>query len=320
MVLYSVFEGTVTPGQLEGWFRDLGLDEKFLPAPIRSVDAFEKVTGPCGICRSYPLDDPGGNAASRRRRTRQDGKGREATPMIRHVRRDKDQVVRHLVREVRDEASVKLSYDVRRAECVFRRDQAPSVPHGAGTLLVTPDYEAIRQLPQAEHDTVGQVLTELQAAYRHHCTDLTGDRLRAVIRGYIEGLSAVRMRPTGGEYFVHRSHSGTLAALRELVSRFGDGSHLSRVPVPDEDEMREMITTAFTTRARDELAKLAIDIATAQRDGVGGAALATLHKRFRDLQASAAEHARLLSTSLDDTKATLQLVNTQLASLLANAS
>jgi hypothetical protein len=37
--------------------------------------------------------------------------------MIRHVRRDKDQIVRHLVREVRDEAPVKLSYDTRLGAC-----------------------------------------------------------------------------------------------------------------------------------------------------------------------------------------------------------
>jgi hypothetical protein len=184
MVLYSVFDSEVTPAQLQLWFTELGLDAAFLPGPICAVDAFEKVTGPSGIRHSYPLDDPAGS--TRRRRNPQDGKGREATLMIRHVRRDKDQIVRHLVREVRDEASIRLSYDVRLAELTFRRDQA---------------------------------------------------------------------------------HATTLTALRELVSRFGTGSHLSRVPIPDQAEMREMIIAAFTTKSRDDLSKLAADIATATRDG-----------------------------------------------------
>jgi hypothetical protein len=47
--------------------------------------------------------------------------------------------------------------------------------------------------------------------------------------------------------------------------------------------------------------------------------IAALHKRFRDLQASAAEHSSLLNTSLDETTAVMQLVNAQLASLLASA-
>jgi hypothetical protein len=57
------------------------------------------------------------------------------------------------------------------------------------------------------------------------------------------------VRPTGGVYFVYRTHDATLSALRVLVSRFGEGSHLSRVPIPDQDEMREMVIAAFTTRS-----------------------------------------------------------------------
>ncbi len=38
-------------------------------------------------------------------------KGREATLMIRHVSRDNSQIVRHLVREVRDEEATRLTYD-----------------------------------------------------------------------------------------------------------------------------------------------------------------------------------------------------------------
>lgn len=178
LALYSIFEGQVTPGQLQLWFHELGLDAAFLSGPIRAVDAFEKLTGPASVRHSYPLDDdPGGTA--RPRRSRQDGKGREATLMIRHVRRDKDQIVRHLVREVRDEASVQLSYDVRLAEFTFRPDQAPAAEHGVGSLLVTPDHAAILQLPAAEQDTVAVILTEIQSAYRRNCTYLTADRLRA---------------------------------------------------------------------------------------------------------------------------------------------
>jgi hypothetical protein len=84
--------------------------------------------------------------------------------------------------------------------------------------------------------------------------------------------------------------------------------------------MREMIIAAFTTKARDDLSKLAADIAAAQRENASEATVNALYMRFRDLQASAAEHAQLLNTSLDDTTAALQLVNAQLASLLAQAT
>jgi hypothetical protein len=241
--------------------------------------------------------------------------------MIRPVRRDADQIVRHLVREVRDEAATRLSYDVRLAECVFLRDRGQASENGAGSLQVTPDASAIGSLSAAEQEKVSALLADLQDAYQQHCAYLTADRLRTVIRTYVESLNAIRVRPTGGVYFVHRCHADILTALRELVRRFGTGSHLARVPLPDQDEMREMVIAAFATRAREDLDKLARDIAAAQQDGsTGQAAVQALHKRFATLQAAAAEHAQLLGTSLHETNAALKLVNVQLASLLTQAS
>lgn len=110
------------------------------------------------------------------------------------------------------------------------------------------------------------MLDDIAASYRRHCAYLTGDRLRGVIRTNIESLNAIRLRPTGGVYFIHRRHARTLAALRELVRRFGAGSHLARVPLPDQDEMREMVVTAWRTKVTDDLNRLARDVAAAQRD------------------------------------------------------
>jgi hypothetical protein len=138
-----------------------------------------------------------------------------------------------------------------------------------------------------------------------------------VIRTYIENLNAIKVRPTGGVYFIHRRHEPVLAALRELVGRFGAGSHLVRVPLPDEAEMRDMVIHAFTTRAKDDLDRLARDIANAQAHEAGEATVQALYRRYRDLEAAAAEHSQLRSTGLDGTTAALSLVQAQLASLLA---
>ena len=89
------------------------------------------------------------------------------------------------------------------------------------SLHLAPDHDAIGALPPGEQERVQEMLAGLKAAYQRHCTYLTSDRLRGVLRTYIEDLNAIRVRPTGGVYFVHRRHAGTLAALRELVRRFG---------------------------------------------------------------------------------------------------
>ena len=104
LVLYSIFEGRVTRDDLETWFRELDLDEDLLPPPLRQTDVFERVTGPDGVRVTYPLDDPTATGpASRTNRRRRKELEPSATLMVRHVRRDGEQIVRHVVREVRDE-------------------------------------------------------------------------------------------------------------------------------------------------------------------------------------------------------------------------
>ncbi|KAA2246007.1 hypothetical protein F0L68_40905 [Solihabitans fulvus] len=318
LVLYSIFDGRVTRDDLERWFRELALDLAFVPPELRPVDAFEKVTGPDGIRVSYALDDPA--AGQPRGRRRRSATSRQATLMVRHVRRDKDQIVRHIVREVRDEEKTTLSYDSRLGECVFHRDSSPASDPGAGSLQVAPDNTAIKNLPETEQAVVRMMLAEVTDVYKRHCTFLTGDKLRSLIRRYVEDLDGTKVRPTGGVYFVPRRWGDTLAAMRTLVSRFGKGSHLIRIPIPDQAEMREMVIAAFTTKAKDELDQLAREIAAARRDGADDKTIQKLHRRFTELQRSTAAHSELLSTSLDDTDSSLQLVNMQLASLLTQAT
>jgi len=315
LVLYSIFDGQVTPEKLERWFRELGLDLQFLPGVLRRDAAFEKVTGPAGVRTVYPLDDPTADPRPKSRR-KADQVDRQATLMLRHVRRDRREIVRHVVREVRDEQETKLSYDSKLGEAIFRFDTNPNSAPGDGALRVAPDNAEIAKLPEAEQGVVRDMLDEIGSAYELRRTFYSGDALRKVIRAYVEDMRATKVRPTGGVYFVNRMHADTLASLRTLVARFGAGSQLVRIPIPDQDEMREMVINAFTTQAKDELNQLALEIAAAQRDGASDTTIAKLHRRFREVQKATAEHSELLSTSLEDTTAALDLVKLQLGTLL----
>ncbi|MFD8498004.1 DUF6744 family protein [Amycolatopsis sp. NPDC059657] len=316
LVLYSIVDSEVTQPQLANWFRQLGLDQQMVPPELRAVDAFERITGRDGVREVYALD---GESELAKRRRRREPPERQATLMIRNVARDKHRIERHIVREVRDQTEVKLSYDTHLGSVVFERDNAPSSGPGDGQLVVTPDNKAINKLPEAERKIVRKMLGEIESSYQWHLNFLTGDKLRSMIRRYIESLSAVRVRKTGGVYFVYHQHSATLGRLRQLVEKFGSGSHLVRVPLADQDEMREMVVTAVTTKAAEDLNKLSAEIAAAQRNGVSDEEIAELYRRFRDVQAATTDHSTRLSTSLDDTEAAMNLVKAQLGSLLATA-
>lgn len=311
LVVYSVFDGNVTPDALDLWFTQLGLDRALLPAAARPVDAYEKVTGELSV--SYSTTDP------KRSRGRKREPGEEvATLMVRPVAADGERIIRHLVRELRDEGAKTLRYETRLAEVVFERDQAPDRAPGAGALRIAPDTAAIGRLPGPEREHVTDVIADLGDRYRHRCTYVSGDRLRSLVRKYIEDLNAVRVRPTGGVYFVGTQHTATLAALHELVGRFGEGSNLARIPLADEAEMREMIISAWRERARDELQRLSRDIAAARRGGSGPKAVDALVKRYQALRATAAEHSELLSETLEETAGAMELAEMQLKDLLTH--
>ena len=317
LVLYSIFSGEVTPDAMTQWFAELGLDPAFCPGAISATDVYERVTGPSGVKRTYPI----GGVQTHRQRREEGAKGRKGLLMIRHVSRGRDRIVRHLVREVRDEEQVRLSYDARLAVITFVRDGGENAAAGAGALKIEPDRESIAALPGPEQQQVTEVLDEVRQAFDRGRLFLSADKLRSVVRNYIESLRPIRVRPTGGVYFVSRQHAATLRALRELVAQFGGGSNLARVPLPDQDELREMVISAFIARSREELDRLNRDIAEAVRNGqTGQASVQALYKRFTDLQAAAAEHEQLLGGSIDDAQASMQLVQMQLAGLLARAS
>src|SRR5260221_715825 len=127
LVLYSIFSGEVTPDAMSQWFAELGLDPAFCPGTISATDVYERVTGPSGVKRSYPI----GEVQTRRQRREEGAKGRKGLLMIRHVSRGKDRIVRHLVREVRDEEQVRLSYDARLAGITFVPDGREDAAAGA---------------------------------------------------------------------------------------------------------------------------------------------------------------------------------------------
>lgn len=249
--------------------------------------------------------------------------------MARPVSRDVKRVVRHLVREVRDERAEELTYDPKMAEMVFTRDHSEQAAPGAGEFGITPNHAAIRSLPEQEQQRVYDYITELEAKYREALAFVSGDRLRELVRTCIEDvMQGVLLRPTGGVYFIAREHEETLSALYELVRRFGErtrarrpeakrSSTLRRLPLLDLEESRQMIEEEFTTATRTELERLSLDIVALRgAEEPDDEAIAALAGRFRELQAATARQSELLSTSLDDTQSALTIVNAQLAGLL----
>lgn len=306
LVIYNIAGvDPVDPAELRTWFDELELSRLYLPGPPRQLDAFEKATSTAKT--SYPV---GGV-----RKRDHSKSGQTVTLMMRNVTRDETRIVRHLVRELADHDNEELSYEVCLAEAQFLLSTAPASPDGAGDMTLTPNEDEIERLPAAEYLTITELLEQVADDYANRSRYIGADRLRKMLRDYIETeLHAVRIH--AGVYFVHHRHSATLAALRTLAARFA--GELTRVPLPDATEMRTMVDGAFEAKAQADLKSLARDIARAQADPKAYQ-VRKLHQRYLAVQKAARDHQATLDTHLAETEATLDLVQAQMASLLIAA-
>jgi hypothetical protein len=305
LAIYTVADvDPVTQDALRNWFDELELDDRHLPGPPRADAAFEKATSAAKA--RYPLGT----------RTRAHGRsGQTVSLMMRNIVRDETRIVRHLVRELADHDHEELSYEVRLATATFTRLGGPSVADGDGTMTLTLEQDELDALGETESTAVADLIAAVQADYDNRLRHVGADRLRGMLRDYIEGpLGAVRVHP--GVYFVHHRHTATLARLRTLAARFG--VDLTRVPLPNVAEMRTMVDTAFDAKAQADLESLARDIARAVTDPKGHQ-VRKIHARYLAVKAAAADYQATLDTHLVATEATLALVEAQMASLLVAA-
>lgn len=317
IVMYSVFRGEVTHDTATAWFRELRLDQAMLPGKLRPDNAFERVTGSDGVHDTYnlaDLDTPDPLTATPPDPAPAATGVRSANLMIRHVSRSTATILRHIVREVRDETAAELAYDTHLGEVEFRRAVGRD---GDGTLTVRLDHAAIAKLPDAEQARVHAMADKLWERYRWQCSYLGSDRVRSLLLKYIRTLDAIAARPTGGVYFVPADHDAVLTRLREFVDRVGGGSMLTRLPLPDQAENRQLVIQSFVTSASDELRKLSIEIADARRNGINSNQLTALHQRYIAVQTRTARYSQRLETSLTTTEADLELVQRQLSDLIA---
>lgn len=322
VVLYSVYDGRVRPSVLAGWWSELGLDPALLPPDPRADVAFTTAAGRTKTEYALRAPEPALiPAAPPGRPSRRQPPARTVTLMIRRVARDRDAILCHLVREVRDTGRKDLTYSDRIAEITFTRDRNKNAPRGAGTMSVVPHWDTV---PQDEHEHVDAVLTALYDDFTRNRDYHNGDKVRSAVCAYIGSLNAVKVRPSGGAYFVYAEHADTLDAISVLLSRFGHGSDLYRLPLPDEPRHRKMVITHWREETRQAVQALSQEIADAQASarstGIKTPTVQRLYRQYIELKARADQHGSRLGSDLDDMTAAMSLAADQLDGLFENAA
>lgn len=288
----------VTRDQLEKWFDEFGLDKAFIPKPIRKVHAFR--TACTETKRTYKLPV----------------EGESVELMIREVKFDAEVRVHHIMREHKDSRGERLSY-THAATLKFYRGsrgtKSQSSEHYKATIL--------RGLSSLDVAQVDAMIHDFDDRYTDLAANLHGQVIRSMLRKYLESLNAIKVRKSGGIYFIHTSKQETVDALAELVAKLGDGCSFFQTPLPDLPNSREMLTDAFQDEVEDDVRDLLGEIADYNEkiDKRGETPSETKYAEFRtryeQIMTRASEYSEVLGLQQERAAVALELALEQVDSL-----
>lgn len=269
-----------THALLEQWFKDLDLDEAFLPPKILKVNAFRKASSE--VTRKYETS----------------AEGVHATLLVREVTYDGEQVVRHIVKEMRDSRQQKLKYEPHLATLKFFRARRTA----AGRAANSEDWrwQILNTVAPEDLPHVESMIAEIQGRYDDLAVYLHHQAIRGMIRDYLTSLNAIAVKPQGGVYFIHQSRQDTVDALQQLVERIGPNCSFHQVPLLDTPRQRAMLTDAFQDEVEQDvklLLKDVLDLNEKVKNGKGKVTpekYADLNARLQDVMSRSTEYTRVL--------------------------
>lgn len=297
VVIFQVQDGSYDRAVMETTFDELAMQESLLPARNNPLHAFEKASSSVNDS-DYTL--PNGDICH---------------VLVREAKVTDEMVVRQLTREVRDPKKGKLGY-APIGECVFYRPKyvgGKTVP-GSERCVFRADQSSLQpnEVPELR-----ALITKMQEQYDRHCNFMDGMKYRAVIRGYLLYLNALKVKD--GFYFVHSNRADELDKLRTLVERMGNGTTLWTMPLVDLGAQRQMVIEAFQVEAEEALNDVVKKIAHVRgtRKSVTPDAYAKLKREYDQAVNRAKEYARTLKVRQTSTSAAQDLALDALAALQA---
>jgi hypothetical protein len=245
LAIYTVSTGgektlDVTRDQLEGWFAELGLNTQFLPSSAKAVDNF-RAAASTSHTREYVGAD-----------------GKRYRLVIEEKKSDPDLIVRWVMRQGLSEGGQTL----RVADITYARGRRRTSGRVKGSEDVWARLHA--GLRGAERVQIQGFVDECLSRYGQLSRQLTPQRVRALLRDYLNSIDAVQLAPLAGTYFIPREHMDAARRLGVFVDRCGEGCRMLVAPVVDTPEQRDMVAAAVDADVDGRARKTLEDIAAWQ--------------------------------------------------------
>ena len=300
LVWFSVSDMEILRDDLVKLAANVGLPEKYVPAPIRPSDAFRRATSEIGGVLKV-------------------GEDITEVLMVREVLSAEDRIIRHLIKEVRDKKNVRLDYEQ------------------IGSIEFDRKWETMTTV--AITDEAKSALNKAKMLYSKYRDYFVGDHIRKLIKTVLGKCQAVGVRPAGAVYFTPAAYESTIKAMNLLVKNLpGNSVEMHYLPVVNADEQKQMLEeklrghvlsqvsqigsmlggNAEVLGVKRTLKSLATEFASALREQkvVSKSTANNAINQLQGLKSQVAEYEGLLETNLGEVRATIDVLRKQVRVML----
>lgn len=201
---YSIGKQLIQTDALKTKLLDVGLDESWMPNPIRSTDAFRRAT----------------KEVERRQATSHPQVYENI--LVREVYSDRNAIQRNLVLETVDQNGKRLSYNPKSAVITLKKD--------TNTVAYVTDDSQLQE-----------ICMEAQKKFDMYKEHYSAQQLRVMVSRILNSLAPTPVRKNGGIYFVPFSKNLGLEKLIQFIESL-DNSEGYKVPVVDSTDNRDMVS------------------------------------------------------------------------------
>ncbi len=230
LIWYSVKESRIKIEDMRKLFAQIGLPADFLPEEPSNINAYKRATTELSEEVEVKIDQ-----------------NRTAVYMVRLTAKSIEEIVKSIIKEVRDAGNKRLSYEE------------------IGRVHFDKDTEDIRYY-DLQPDSQ-PIITQIKQLYETYRTYLTGKQIRAMFHEIIQSMSPTLVRPSGAVYFIPYVHADMVQKMEVLskeLASFGITdfqSAFESIPLIDADKTRALVEVRFEEQNTRDVDKTLVELA-----------------------------------------------------------
>jgi hypothetical protein len=276
----------VTRQQMEDAFINSGISTSKMPDPIRPHDAFRRATS---RVKKERIPVPG-------------MKDIFYNTLVREIRCDNQEVLRHLVIETVDAQNAVLTYQEVAAFRFCRITDNMNFSY-----LTSPDPNL--------YQLIDDIRKNAEDKFRQYVKYYAGNHIRRMMIALLNNLSPTLVRPSGAVYFVPQKYEDDVMALQNLSKNLG--AEFITLPVIDAENAREMVLNAFKKQTVATIHELTEAL---KEPDITAYRIGSLMNQAKELLAQVREYEGLLQNKLMDLQSHVEIVQLQMKRVLSKVA